>query len=127
MENIRSEREWSRSVRRNLPGHFSMVESPDTSPGIPDLNWFYFDREVWLELKVKAKLRKGQYVWMKRRVGAGATNVYILWHHKGGWFLIKAKDAVELKLHLTENNGLWMSRAIECMTWHDVIEETRNG
>ena len=48
--------------------HVSMVESPEVSAGILDLNICTNGREVWLELKTvhageKAKIRSSQRRW----------------------------------------------------------------
>ena len=59
-------------------GHWSKVESHDTSAGIPDLNYCMDGMEGWLELKfgnrVKApKLRPTQCAWFRRRIKMGGT------------------------------------------------------
>jgi len=57
-------------------GHWSKVESHDTSAGIPDLNHCISGAEGWLELKfgneVKPpKLRPTQCAWFRRRTKMG--------------------------------------------------------
>lgn len=58
-------------------GHFSRVESPDTSPGIPDVDFCLFSKEGHIELKfIEEKPKKGwirptQVKWFRDRVKNG--------------------------------------------------------
>ena len=82
--------------------HVSMVESPEVSAGIPDLNVCTNCREVWIELKTvhageKAKIRPAQRRWTKTRVAAGG-NVWWLCHQEstGLICLVHGRNASEL-------------------------------
>lgn len=66
--------------------HLSMVESPEVSPGILDLNYCIAGYEAWIELKTvhaneKAKIRPGQIRWTKARVAA-LGNVWWMCHQE---------------------------------------------
>lgn len=66
-------------------GHYSRVESPDTSPGIPDVNYRIMSAEGWIELKDTRTrtptvpfpnedkgLRRSQLIWIPEHVSFGA-------------------------------------------------------
>lgn len=63
--------------------HVSHIESHLTSAGIPDLNLFKGQRDVWLELKIikdgKVKLRPTQKKWHRERAEKrGISWVFVL-------------------------------------------------
>lgn len=55
------------------PLSISWVESPSTSPGIPDLSYCHKGIEGWLELKAgpKPEIRVTQERWFEERIEAG--------------------------------------------------------
>jgi hypothetical protein len=61
-------------LTRGLSGiDISWVESPFTSPGIPDMSYCYAGIEGWIELKAfpNIYIRPTQVRWFKDRVAAG--------------------------------------------------------
>lgn len=76
---IKDEKDFRRffcHIIESAHGHVSMVESPETSPGIPDLNWCINGKEGWTELKVSIygenpHIRPTQKAWIRRRVKVG--------------------------------------------------------
>lgn len=84
-----NEKEFRRMVVRIIEeagGHISMVESPETSPGIPDLNWCLRGREGWTELKVSKAgespdIRPAQRAWIRRRVVVGGNVSLLLYNN----------------------------------------------
>lgn len=79
-----AEKQLRKHVAERLKGHTSQVESGMTSIGIPDTNNHYNGVETWLELKwttgnKKHTVRGSQMSWVRRRLRAGASNIWILW------------------------------------------------
>lgn len=76
--------QW-KALKPWLPqGHYSRIESPDTSPGVSDVNYRIPAAEGWIELKdnratnpevpfpnEKKGLRKSQLIWIPERVAFG--------------------------------------------------------
>jgi hypothetical protein len=95
-------------------GHWSKVESPDTSPGIPDLNWQMDKSGDWLELKFGNKrkpphLRPTQCAWFRRRVRAGGKPQLLVCVDLDGvktFGLIHGKDVPAMVN--AKNNAHWL-------------------
>ena len=99
-----------RILRHDLGLHASSVESGDTAPGIPDVE--YCGRAVgqgWLEVKriptwpkrpgtpvrlAKGYLKRAQVSFMKQRLCAGGTSGLALQINGKDWFLISAEHVV---------------------------------
>jgi len=92
-------------VAENCLFHVSHVESPITSPGIPDLNLSRRGTDLWIELKVRKRggvqMRPPQRLWHRRRAEAGGMSFVLayvdgyLYLHKGGHaatYLPKSKE-----------------------------------
>lgn len=96
--------EWLRDVVLPL-GFYSRVESPDTSPGIPDVHYQINPHHTgWIELKcnmLRAEipfpdedngLHKSQKKWLKRYVELGGI-AWIIAETPEGIFIIHASNA----------------------------------
>ena len=83
--------------------HIDMVESPDTSPGIPDMNIAMFGGEFWVETKFSKegdvpKMRPPQIAWFKNRRRAGAHhNTCVLWARDDELFFIPGVNVPYLR------------------------------
>jgi len=70
--------------------HVSHIESPITSPGIPDLNLSRGSVDLWIELKVRKRggvqMRPPQRLWHRRRAEAGGRS-YVLAYIDGSLYL----------------------------------------
>lgn len=79
---MRDEQKFSAWLRGKLPGHVVRLEN-SIGAGMPDINWCYGGREVWIETKIlragHAKLEREQYAWgMRRQVDGGRVMVVAL-------------------------------------------------
>jgi hypothetical protein len=80
---VRGEAKFRKFLIRNMPGHWSMVESPITSAGIPDLDFCINGIEGHVELKYASEkkspeLRTSQRLWFRRRLAEGGTPVIFI-------------------------------------------------
>lgn len=68
---------------KSISIHLTRVESHSTAVGVPDVNYCIEGIEGWIELKAETTkgmvLRQSQKVWMRDRLRAGATKIYLLW------------------------------------------------
>ena len=64
---------------KNLPVSLSWVESPNTSPGIPDLSYCHRGVEGWVELKCGpfVEVRATQVNWFEDRIAAGGRPLFL--------------------------------------------------
>jgi len=79
-----TESQFRRKVIRLIEkagGHVSSVESPASSPGIPDLDFCIDGTEGHIELKIAGNggLRSTQSIWFNRRVRAGGNPWILVW------------------------------------------------
>lgn len=113
---INDEKGFRRTVCRILDSagaHYSMVESPETSPGIPDLNWCLNGREGWSELKYSGNghlphMRPLQIQWIRRRVAAGGNVSVITYHRPMNMVLVlpgRDIESIKSMVHLVELSG----------------------
>lgn len=124
MKNVNCEKDVQQVVIDGLRGvvgyerlHYSLVESPDTSPGVPDMDICIMGRETHIELKYgeikngKVKLpelRGTQYRWLRNRHKAGGKAfVFVCFNFNGDllWCLYPTPLALNLSdyTHKTEN------------------------
>lgn len=87
-----NESQFRRKVIRLIEkagGHVSSVESPASSPGIPDLDFCIDGTEGHIELKIAGNggLRSTQSMWFKQRLKAGGKP-WILIYSVEGVYLI---------------------------------------
>jgi hypothetical protein len=101
-----TESEFRRTMVRifeGAGGHVSMVESPETSPGVPDLNWCVDGQEGWTELKVQQKdgsapeIRPAQYAWIRRRIRAGGKVNLLCMLNDGSVLNVHGSDVEKIK------------------------------
>jgi hypothetical protein len=70
-------------LKEHLPkgAHFQRIETGGTGKGVPDLNYCYQTKEVWIELKsiegLKSTLTPFQIAWLYNRYRAGG-NAFVL-------------------------------------------------
>jgi hypothetical protein len=96
----RNETEFRRavmSVIEQAGGDVSFVESKETSPGIPDLNWCIQSLEGWTELKYSYKgelpeIRPLQRRWTKNRIKAGGYVSWMCYHSPSDMIYIISGD-----------------------------------
>lgn len=90
-----SENRFRKYVKDNIEGvwglksHISLVESPDTSAGIPDCDLCIDGIEAHIELKYSRdkkcfRLRPTQIAWFRRRARALGRRNFILWCQETG-------------------------------------------
>jgi len=133
MQNIRCEDDLRKLILGKLSNsrwHWQPVENIEVGAGTPDLNGCYvYGIEVWLELKVEPKLRKSQYIWMKKAARVG-RNVWVAWWDNGNIYLIKGEDAVKYRLHETGIRDLWedATHYVFCgIDWNNFAKEILYG
>ena len=70
-------------LKAHLPkeSHFQRIETGGTGKGVPDVNYCYEGKEIWIELKsiegLKSTLTPFQVAWIYKRYQSGG-NVFIL-------------------------------------------------
>lgn len=87
-------------IIESVGGHVSMIESPELSPGAPDLNWCIRGMEGWTELKVSKKgeapnIRKTQRAWIRRRVQAGGRVNLLCYYNPKDTIIMLAGECLE--------------------------------
>ena len=111
-----------KDMKKNIGhlGHFSRVESHETSSGIPDVDFCINGTEGHIELKFgrnKApKIRGSQGKWFKRRVEAGG-NPWMFAHlviDKTDYYVLYSGHIVA-NLTTERNTAIWVDRATK--TW----------
>lgn len=89
-------RTFIETVAEGYGWHVSHVESPITSPGIPDLNICHGQSDLWIELKVRKRggvhMRPPQRLWHRRRAEAGGRS-YVLAYIDGSLYLHRGDAA----------------------------------
>lgn len=71
---------WS-WIRPYLPqGHYTRIESPDTSPGVPDVNYIVGGTEGWIELK-EARHAKSEVPFPTEETGLHRTQIIWIEEH----------------------------------------------
>lgn len=112
-------------------GHFSRVESHETSSGIPDVDYCINGTEGHVELKhgnnSAPRIRGTQVRWFRHRIKAGGYPwmfTHIVIKKKDYYMLHKAAQMIELA---TERDvDVWLNTAAfvwsGSMGWHELVE-----
>lgn len=75
-------RRWLHVTGEELGYHVSHIESPQTSPGIPDLNLAHSGLDIWLECKVwrdGIHMLPSQRRWHRARKLTGGESFVVCW------------------------------------------------
>jgi len=93
----------------------SWVESPNTSPGIPDLSYCHKGVEGWLELKAgpKPEIRVTQERWFEERIEAGGHPL-ILAQWRQDYMIIPGSRISALRRRPVEETF----RRLATTSWH---------
>lgn len=77
------------SIKPQIGGHWSRIESHATAIGVPDVNASRFGWDVWIELKQgdDANIRPAQYRWIKDRLKEGNKNIWIIHQQENYGFM----------------------------------------
>lgn len=113
-------------------GHFSRVESHETSAGIPDVDYCIGSVESHIELKYgrahPPKIRPPQVKWFRDRVKAhGHPWMFTCMQENSGkyWMLHTGANMVRYKLHKERQIEAWQNCSIAMwegsMGWDDLI------
>ena len=89
---------WSQwRPKLSLDVHHCRIENSAMS-GMPDVQMTRQGRDVWVELKVakgrRIDVRHSQVNWMRRRLAAGARNVFLLARYEDHVALYRAETVV---------------------------------
>lgn len=106
-------------------GHFCSVESPRSSPGIPDIDYCSGGIEGHLELKVWGRnsptLRPTQIKWFEDRVKAGGYPLILTMLQticNNDQFLVHPGSMIR-KLHMNKTRRYWIKTAY--VKWDDNV------
>ena len=110
--------------------HMSCIESPITSPGIPDVDFCVNGKEVKVEFKYSAnglgpEIRPTQVRWFKKRLKAGSNpwlmaKIYV--DEEWLYFLVKGMDIVDLAR--SSGLGPWHTHSYRV---YDEVEMDQGG
>jgi hypothetical protein len=133
-----SEKTLRKYVAGLIHGHCSQVESHATANGIPDTNYCIDGVEGWIELKFvrgndKIKVRPSQASWFKKRLKAGAKNLFFMfrWEYQNlrNHYIIRVRDLAMLERLLSdptpgawgiEADGSW-AKIIDVFEFNDIL------
>lgn len=115
-----------------IHGHVVQIESHATSAGVPDTNFCVKGVDGWIEIKFvrgknKIKVRNTQKTWFRRRLAAGATNLFLFLRHEISptektHMLIRVVDrSVVDKLFKYPYPEIWKNYATT--TWSNEVDE----
>lgn len=109
-------------------GHFSRIESHDTSPGFPDVNFCVLGFEGNVELKFSddlkhmPEIRPSQIRWMNKRVKCGG-NPWLLVKWGNTYMLIRGQYAKFI--YKSNNIDLWVNYSVRTwstMNWAEMLD-----
>lgn len=127
-----SEANLWKEMKKNVGhmGHFSRIESHDTSSGFPDVNFCVLGVEGNIELKFEddekkiPEIRPSQIRWMNKRDKAGG-NIWFLVHWANRYMLIRGCYG---KFIYNKNNlSLWINYSakvwhVKRMNWNEMMD-----
>lgn len=104
--------------KSHLPISLSWIESPDTSPGVPDLSYCHNGVEGWIELKCgpRVEVKATQVNWFEDRIAAGGLPLFLAqW---GLDYMIVPGSAASI-LRRSPGEETW--RGMATTVWHGEI------
>jgi hypothetical protein len=128
-----SEAQLWRYVKKNIGhlGHFSRVESHETSSGIPDVDYCIAGVEGHIELKYGKdrgpKIRGSQVKWFRDREKRGGRPWILteLVMNKTSYYLLHRGSAIET-LARNHDHEVWFNTSVaswrQGVNWQDLIE-----
>lgn len=117
--------------------HFSYIESPETSPGIPDANIAFPGIEVFIEFKFEdepyktPEIRPSQVRWFRKRAALNSQSFLFAKVFADTWLYllipgINVETLIEYK-SMNDWQGLSYCMWYKEMNWHEFVSMITRG